>query len=160
MDNPGEDHGSFNHPRNRAPEVGEELQVFVGLLFLDLVRPILRLALRSLGLCEPVSRCAKLFHQLRHGESLQGILVVLGLGRVWFRFHFRLFSCSWAVYRGYCCNAGKTAPKPAIRPAVQVPVGEVKDARSLLLLEGIPVTRKYTVVCDGQRWLGRGMLLE
>jgi hypothetical protein len=96
-DKAGEDHGGFNHPWNGAPEIGKKLQVFAGLLFLDLVRPILRLALRGLCLRESLRRCAKLFHQLRHGERFQGILIILGLGLFWFRFHLRLFSSSCSI---------------------------------------------------------------
>jgi len=34
-------HGHFDHPRDGAPEIGEEFQKRIGFLFLDLVRPVL-----------------------------------------------------------------------------------------------------------------------
>jgi hypothetical protein len=65
-----------------------------------------------------------------------------------------------SVELGYYTNAGKATPKPDIRPSVQLSVGEEQDARSLLLLEGLPVARKCPAMSDGQRWRGRGMLLR
>ena len=40
----------FDHPRDGAPEIGEELQERIGFLFRDLVRAILRQPLLRLGL--------------------------------------------------------------------------------------------------------------
>ncbi len=45
-----QDHRRFDHPRDRTPEVGEEFQDRVGLLLLDLIRPILGEPLLRLGL--------------------------------------------------------------------------------------------------------------
>ena len=56
LDQRGQNHGGFNHPRNGTPEVGEELQEFIRLLFGDLVGSILRLTLLGLGLSESVCR--------------------------------------------------------------------------------------------------------
>jgi hypothetical protein len=50
--------------------------------------------------------------------------------------------------------------KLAIRPFVQAPIAEKQDSRSLLLLEGDPVARKYPAMSNGQRWRSRGILLE
>ncbi len=124
-DKAGEDHGSFNHPWNGAPEIGKKLQVFVGLLFLDLVRPILRLTLHDLGLCESVSRCAELLHQLRHGERFQGILLIIGLWFTGLRFHSRKCSCSCSAER-IAGRAAKQLPNPAIRPGIQAPEAKVR----------------------------------
>ena len=49
-----QDHRRFDHPRDRAPEIGEELQKRIGLLLLDLVGPVLDQPLLRLGLGEAV----------------------------------------------------------------------------------------------------------
>ena len=49
-----QDHRHFDHPRDRAPEIGEELQERIGLLLFDLVRPVLGQPLLRLGLAEAV----------------------------------------------------------------------------------------------------------
>jgi len=51
-DNAGGGYGGFNHPRNRTPEVGEELQDLVGFFFGDRVGPYWREAFLSFGLAE------------------------------------------------------------------------------------------------------------
>ena len=43
-DHARQDHRHLDHPRDRSPEIAEEFQERVGLLFLDLVRPVLRSA--------------------------------------------------------------------------------------------------------------------
>ena len=53
-DDTGQDHRHFDHPRDRTPEIGEEFQQRIGLLLLDLVRPVLGQPLRRLGLAEAV----------------------------------------------------------------------------------------------------------
>ncbi len=73
-----EDHGRLDHPRNRAPEVRQELQQRIGLLLLDLVGPVLGEPLLSLRLTEPIRRRAQLGLELRHGHGLHS---VLGVGR-------------------------------------------------------------------------------
>jgi hypothetical protein len=39
-EHPGEDHGDLNHPRDRPPEVAEELEELILLLLLELVRTV------------------------------------------------------------------------------------------------------------------------
>ena len=51
-DRAGQDDGDLDHPRDRPPEVAEELQQRVGLVLGDLVRPVLRQPLRGLGLTQ------------------------------------------------------------------------------------------------------------
>ena len=52
----GEDHSHFDHPGDWTPKIGEEFQKLVGLLFFNLVGPILSQALFRLGLREPIRR--------------------------------------------------------------------------------------------------------
>ena len=74
-DHARQDHRGLDHPRDRTPEVGEELQERIGLLLLDLVGPVLREPLLRLGLGEP------------SGES--PAVLDLGQGRV-FRSSFEI----------------------------------------------------------------------
>ena len=92
-DNSRQNDGGFDHPWNRTPEIREELEILVGLLLRNLVRPVLCLTLLRLGLRESICRRPELFHQLRHGKRLQIILVIL---RRWLGLWLRL----WLVCNG------------------------------------------------------------
>jgi hypothetical protein len=50
----GEDNRGLDHPRDRPPEIGQELQKRVDLLLFDLVRPVLGQPLLRFGPGEPV----------------------------------------------------------------------------------------------------------
>ena len=65
-----QDHRRFDHPGDRTPEIGEELQDLVGLLLRDLVRAILGQALLRLGFGEAIGRRAQLFVDLRQRQGL------------------------------------------------------------------------------------------
>ncbi len=69
-----QNHRHFNHPRDGAPEVGEEFQDRIGLLFFDLVRPILGQPLQRLGLSEAVRRRPQFLLHFRHGQGFQIVL--------------------------------------------------------------------------------------
>jgi hypothetical protein len=53
-DRPGQDDRDLDHPRDRTPEVGQELQHRVGRVLGDLVRPVLLQPRCGLGLGQPV----------------------------------------------------------------------------------------------------------
>jgi hypothetical protein len=59
------DHGRFNHPRDGTPKIGEEFQERIGLLFFNLVRPILGQPFLRLGLTEAVRRRPQFFLHFR-----------------------------------------------------------------------------------------------
>ena len=71
-----EDHGRFDHPRDRPPEIAEEFQERIGLLFFDLVRPVVGQPFLRLGLTEAVRRRSQLFLQFRQGQGFQIVLRV------------------------------------------------------------------------------------
>nr|WP_241499234.1 hypothetical protein [Chromobacterium sphagni] len=74
---PGEsrqDHRRFNHPRDGSPEITEEFQERIDLLFPDLVRPVLGQPFLRLGLAEPIRRRSQCLLHLRQGEGFPGIL--------------------------------------------------------------------------------------
>ena len=60
-----QDHRRFDHPGDRTPEIGQELQDLVGLLLCDLVRPILGQPLLRLDLGQAVRRRTQFFLDLR-----------------------------------------------------------------------------------------------
>ena len=66
-----QDHRRFDHPGDRTPEIGEELQDLVGLLLRDLVRPKLSQPLFRLGLGQAIRRRAELFLDLCQRPGLQ-----------------------------------------------------------------------------------------
>ena len=51
-----QDHRRFDHPRDGTPKIAEEFQELIGLLFRNLVRPILGQPLLRLGLSEAIRR--------------------------------------------------------------------------------------------------------
>ena len=69
----------FDHPRNGAPEIAEELQECIGFLLRDLVRTILRQPFLRLGLAEAFRRRSQFLLQLRHWQGFQ---IVFRVGRV------------------------------------------------------------------------------
>ena len=69
-----QDHRRFDHPRDRAPEIAEEFQQLVGLLFLDLVGPVLGQPFLRLGLAEAVRRRPQFLLDLRQRQSFQIVL--------------------------------------------------------------------------------------
>jgi hypothetical protein len=80
------DHGRFDHPRDRTPKIGEEFQEQVGLLFFNLVRPVLGQPFLCLGLTEAVRRRPQFFLHFRHGQGFQIVL------RIGFRSRLRFGS--------------------------------------------------------------------
>ena len=68
------DHGGFDHPRDGPPEISEEFQQRIGLLFLYHVRPILAQPLCRLGLGEAVRRRAQFLLHFRQGQGFQVVL--------------------------------------------------------------------------------------
>ena len=73
-DHAGQNHRAFDHPRNRAPEIGEEFQERIFFLFRDLVGPILSQPFFRLVLAQAVRRGAQLFLELLHGNRFQVFL--------------------------------------------------------------------------------------
>jgi hypothetical protein len=71
---------SFNHPRNRTPEIREELEIFVGLLFRDLVRAILRLALLASACVSPSADAPSFFMSSGMGSDFRSFLSSFGDG--------------------------------------------------------------------------------
>ena len=69
-----QDHRRFDHPGDRTPEIGQELEDLVGLLLRDLVRPILRQPFLRLGFGQAVGRRTQLFLDLRQRQGLQIVL--------------------------------------------------------------------------------------
>ena len=65
---PGQDHRDFDHPRDRSPEVGEELEEGIGLLLFDLVRPVLGEALFRLGVVRPSGEVSSRFSTSASGR--------------------------------------------------------------------------------------------
>ena len=119
-----QDDGSLDHPRDGAPEVGQELQERVVLLLLDLVRPVLRQPLLRFGLGEAVWRRSQLRHQLRHGQGSQGVLrsgrgLRLPLGHCCLRTHAG--DLPPATTDGTCPNVGRLAPASKPRSCRSVP---------------------------------------
>ena len=70
----GQDHRDFDHPRDWAPEVGEELEELIGLLLFDLIRPVLGEALLCLGAGETVGGVPETLFHLRKGKGLEVIV--------------------------------------------------------------------------------------
>ena len=78
-----QNHGRFDHPGNRAPKIGKELQERIGFLFFDLVRPILGQTFLRLGLGEAIRRRSSFFSTLTRGKDFKsssesGFVVVSG----------------------------------------------------------------------------------
>ena len=71
----GQDHRDLDHPRDRAPEVAEELQKRVRSVLGDLVRAVLGQALLRLGLAQPVRLSAQLLLDLGHGHRCEVVLL-------------------------------------------------------------------------------------
>ena len=78
-DHARQNHRPFDHPRDGAPKIAEEFQERIGLLFFNLVGPILGQPLLRLGLTESLRGGPQFFFHLRHGQGFQ-IVLRLGLG--------------------------------------------------------------------------------
>lgn len=72
-----QDHGRFDHPRDRPPTIGKKLQERIGFPLFNLVRPILRQAFLRLSLTEAFWRRPQFCQQIRDGE---GFKIVLHIG--------------------------------------------------------------------------------
>ena len=64
-------HRHFDHPRDGTPKIAEEFQERIGLLFFNLVGPILGQPFLRLGLSEAVRRQAQFFLHLRKGRDFK-----------------------------------------------------------------------------------------
>ena len=71
-----QDHRRFDHPGDRTPEIGEELQKLIGLLLRDLVGPILSESLLRLSLGQAIRRRIQFFLDL---GKRQGLQIVFGV---------------------------------------------------------------------------------
>ena len=76
-----QDHRRFDHPRDGTPKIAEEFQELIGLLFRNLVRPILGQPFLRLCLSETVRRRPQFSLYLRQGQRFQ-IVPRIGL-RSW-----------------------------------------------------------------------------
>jgi hypothetical protein len=56
LEEAGEDHRHFDHPRDRTPEIGEDFQVWILLPCFDLVRPVLSQPFLCFGLTQALWR--------------------------------------------------------------------------------------------------------
>ena len=66
-----QDDGDLDHPRDRTPEVAEELQQRVGLVFGDLIGPVLGQPLAASAVLSPSGRVAQLRLHLGHRRRLE-----------------------------------------------------------------------------------------
>ena len=112
-----EDHRRLDHPGNGTPKVGKELQQWIGLLLLDLVRPVLGQALLRLGLREAVRRRPQSLLHFRQRQRLQVVVRAglrrrprfrLGFGGMCGRCHRR--SLSSTVFIGRCSTSSCGLP--------------------------------------------------
>jgi hypothetical protein len=69
-----QDHRRFDHPGDRTPEIGEELQKLIGLLLRDFVGPILSEPLLRLSLGQALGRRTQFLLDLRERQGLQIVL--------------------------------------------------------------------------------------
>ena len=94
-DHARQNHRHFDHPRDGTPEIGEEFQQRIGLLFFNLVGPILGQPFLRLGLTEAVRRRPQFFLHFRQGQGFQIVLRIRlrsrsrfgGLGLIGIGFH-------------------------------------------------------------------------
>ena len=75
-DHARQNHRHLDHPRDRTPKIGEELQERISLLFFNLVRSILSQPALRLGLSETVQRSLELRLQFRHRKGFQVSLCI------------------------------------------------------------------------------------
>ena len=101
---------NLDHPRDGAPKIGEEFEERIGLLFFNLVGPVLGQPFLRLGLTEALRRRPKFLLHLRHGQGFQ-IVVSVGLrsrlrrGLIYIRFQHHyppLLSRNWERYTFAC----------------------------------------------------------
>ena len=78
-DDPGEDDRDLDHPRNGAPEIAEEFQQRVLLLFNKFIRAVFGQPFFRLGLGEAVRRGFQPLLHLRQRQRLQIILRIRGV---------------------------------------------------------------------------------
>ncbi len=74
----GEDHRHLDHPRDRTPEVGEELQERIGLALLELVGSVLEESLLGNVLGEAIRRRPESIQQVVEGDLRKVVVARLG----------------------------------------------------------------------------------
>src|SRR5580704_11054460 len=66
-----QDYRLFDHPRDRTPKIAEEFQELIGLLFCNLIGPILGQPLLRLRSSEAIHRRPQSFLHFRQGQGFQ-----------------------------------------------------------------------------------------
>ena len=139
-----QNHRRFDHPRDRTPKIAEEFQELIGLLFFNLVRPILGQPFLRLGLRETIRRRSQFFLHLRQRQGFQIVL------RVGFRSRLRFGSLRLGgigFHGGYsfCLCAGDrfrcSAPGHRHRARLRASLPRAWDAGTLCASVPLPWSR-------------------